>query len=264
MPRLMAFTFTAWCLFAAFPLSFPKLAPAGEPVPKPPKASATQTAAAIETLQTLGAKFKRDEQARITEISLASKQFAPDDLQRLAAFPHLQSLNLYETPLTDEGLANLRPLVSLKHLNLGSCRRITDDGVKHLAPLNNLESLNLGFCRRITDKGFAVLEKFRKLKTLNLSITNVRDDRLKTIAAMDELQHLDLDNTPITDEGLRHLADMRKLRSLRFVGAAVTDNGIAALHGIKTLRFLNVTDTHVTPAGIATLKQTLPSCVVKP
>lgn len=218
--------------------------------------------AAAKALEDLGAKLKRDDNGRVIEVSLASKKFQADDLRYLASFPRLRTLSLYETPLTDDGLAHLKSLTSLKNLNLGSCRKVTDAGLKYLEKLENLESLNLGFCRKITDEGFAILTRFPELKSLNLSITNVTDDRLKTVAGLKNLRHLDLDNAPITDAGIEHLKSLRNLRSLRFVGAAVGDDGLETLHEVKSLRFLNVTDSLVTDAGIAAFKKALPKCTV--
>lgn len=217
----------------------------------------------ISALKQLGATIQRDDDGHVIAVSLQSKKIADDDLRHLTVLRHVEDVNLYETPITDVGLAHVRQMKTLRRLNLGFCRKLTDRGIEQLKPLEKLEFLNLGFCRKITDDGFTTLKHFKQLKTLNLSITSITDDRLKTVAQLKHLENLDLDNTQITDAGLARLANLKKLRYLRLVGTAVTDSGLKQLFGLKRLRFLYVRDTNVTDAGIRQLREALPQCSVK-
>ena len=68
----------------------------------------------------------------------------------------LQSLrHAYESPLTDAGMAHLKGLTSLQHLDLGGTQ-IGDAGLVHLKGLYDLSELDLGFTQ-VTDAGLARL-----------------------------------------------------------------------------------------------------------
>lgn len=230
--------------------------------PKSKQAAKADDPLSIEALMKLGAKLKTVE-GHVVEVSLQSMRFTDDDLAFLEGLPHLGTLNLYETPITDSGLRRLKSLTSLRSLNLGFCRRITDAGVKYLKDLTLLESLNLGFCRKITDDGFLVLKQYKNVRTLNLSITSFGDERAELLSMMSKLENVDLDNTRVTDAGLKHLSQLKKLRYLRLVGTQVTDHGLENLTELPRLRFIHLRDTNVTDAGVAALQKALPNCKIR-
>ncbi len=215
----------------------------------------------ITTLTQLGAQLKLAD-GHVVEVSLQSKKIADDDLAALHGLPHLETLNLYETPITDAGLRQLKSLKTLKSLNLGFCRNITDAGIKELKDLKELEFLNLGFCRKLTAEGFRVLPRFEKLRTLNLSITSFGDDQAELLPKLIHLENLDLDNTRVTDGGLTHVSKLKKLRYLRLVGTRVTDRGLETVAKLPNLRFLHIRDTFVSDSGVTAFQSALPKCRV--
>ena len=82
-------------------------------------------------------------------------------LSRLAP-PKLESLALgHNKNITDEGVAHLVKMTSIKWLGLSACPNITDRGLESLSAL---ESLDLRGCNGITDKGLVHLAKMQNLK----------------------------------------------------------------------------------------------------
>jgi hypothetical protein len=129
----------------------------------------------------------------------------------------------------DGGLAYLRRLDHLKHLNLRSTR-ITDRGLDTVAGLHRLQWLNLAYTS-VTNAGLARLANLNELQCLDLhSARQVSDDGLVHLKGMAKLAELDLrDNPRITDAGLEPLRAMSSLRVLDLKGTAVTDQGVDRL-----------------------------------
>ncbi len=92
----------------------------------------------------------------------------------LAKMSNLQSLNLWTTAFSDEGLRCLSGLKNLTILNLDNTK-ITDDGVAMLAELPQLTWLHLGKTK-ITDREVKVLLGLGNLKYLNISYTGISED----------------------------------------------------------------------------------------
>jgi hypothetical protein len=77
--------------------------------------------AAQEHFASLGARLELDDDRRVTGVFFDGKPFRDDDLARLQALPRLRAVSLYETKVTDAGLAHLAALKGLRTLNLGFC-----------------------------------------------------------------------------------------------------------------------------------------------
>ena len=93
----------------------------------------------------------------LKELILARTGVSDLGLQHLNR--RLESLNLFETNVTDNGLKSLELLKKLKHLNLTGTR-VSDKGLSILARLPDLESVYLGRTD-VTDDGIATLQKTR-------------------------------------------------------------------------------------------------------
>ena len=92
-------------------------------------------------------------------------------LDHVAALPGLEELKLtLPKNVTSQGVAKLKPLKSLKKLDLSrdNKHQLKDDGVAHLTSLVGLEELNLSDCDAITDAALDSIAKLPKLKVLNL------------------------------------------------------------------------------------------------
>jgi internalin A len=78
-------------------------------------------------------------------------------LQGLAGRDRLTFLSLNETRVTNDGLAHLAKLPSLRELYLGDTQ-ITDDGLRHLYPLKNLKQVLIDNIR-VSDEAFQQLKQ---------------------------------------------------------------------------------------------------------
>jgi len=98
-----------------------------------------------------------ERQPRLRRLTLARTEVSDAGLQHLNR--GLESLNLWETQVTDDGMKSLRPLRKLKALNLTGTR-VSDQGLAHLARLPELESLSLGRTA-VTEAGVTAFLKAR-------------------------------------------------------------------------------------------------------
>lgn len=93
----------------------------------------------------------------------------------------LETLNLGETAVTDEGMSQLTVLGQLKSLSIAG-NRITDVGVESLARATNLVTLSL-VDTRMTDRSLAVLKGMRQLRVLKVSSGNLTSGALLELAS---------------------------------------------------------------------------------
>jgi hypothetical protein len=96
----------------------------------------------------------------LTMLNLAENRGISDEgLELLKNFPLLRTLNLSSVSLTNTGMACLKPLIHLTHLDLSFCNRITDVGVKTLRGLSNLQWLKLQGCPKVSNAGAARIKR---------------------------------------------------------------------------------------------------------
>ncbi len=130
-------------------------------------------------------------------------------LDQVSRLKHLEVLKIrddYEVfsdkqvKVTDEGLANVARIDSLKVLEISDCGAITDAGMSYLSSMPNLETFEMPNSS-IGDEGVAHLSKLPGLKTLVMN------------------------GTRMTNTSLESLRTTKTLRTV-FVGSAVTDQAI--------------------------------------
>ena len=121
----------------------------------------------------------------------------------------LESLSLGGCPISDAELAQLRPL-ELAHLYLDGCP-VTDAGLAHLRPLK-LEGLGLRGCP-VTDAGLQQLDNMPTLLFLNVTRTKVTKAGLdKFQESTSPLRHPDMGGTPTCEA---RSAGQRSLQPLK-------------------------------------------------
>ena len=77
---------------------------------------------------------------RIVGVHLDGTNATDSDLQFLAGWENLQTLDLDGTAISDVGLERIGRLTKLRHLSLRDTN-VSDGGLKHLESLNDLEEL---------------------------------------------------------------------------------------------------------------------------
>jgi hypothetical protein len=120
-------------------------------------------AKAIAEIENLGGKVETDKGGKVVDVNLSNaRQLQDKDLAVLTDLPAIRTLNLYDTPTSDQGLAHLKSLREIRVLDIRNTA-VTDEGLKRLKGLAALRVLHLG--DRITDNGLASLENLKNLET---------------------------------------------------------------------------------------------------
>jgi hypothetical protein len=94
---------------------------------------------------------------RVTSVHVQTDEFTDRDLAEVAGLPHLRSLVLWSTSVTDAGMAHLGKRKTLEELDLHDCA-VGDSGLAQLAGLTNLGTLTLSKTS-VTDAGYESLRQ---------------------------------------------------------------------------------------------------------
>ena len=89
-------------------------------------------------------------------------------------------------------------------------------------------------------------------------VVGFKDDDLKPILALPEIDVLELQNTSVSDEGIELLAsaDMTNLRAINLAGTNLTGNGLLALASLPSLTDVVVSGcTELTAADVETFRK---------
>ena len=106
------------------------------------------------------------------------------------------------------------------------------------------------------------IQKVPSLVDLNLAGLKLKDDDLKNIAELTNLQRLHLENNPISDAAMAHLKKLVNLEYLNLYNTQVSDAGLDNLKGMTNLANLYLWQSKVTAEGADTLKKSLPDVII--
>lgn len=217
-----------------------------------------EAAKILATLNKYGlAQRKKDAPGKsVVDVSISGggvrdAEFA-EAMAAAAKCPHLESLMIYDAPMTDAGLKSLKLLAGLKRLKtlqIIGCPKVSDAGLKEAAGLPHLRDLYVTAVR-LTDAGLKDLLALRDLRELGLSETRITDAGLQGLSALKDLRRLDLNRVAVTDAGLKELRGLSHLRELDLIATKVTDRGLQELAGLKELQRLNLVKTAVAGPGL--------------
>jgi hypothetical protein len=185
----------------------------------------------------------------------------------LGSLVDLEELNLGGTAVTGAGIAHLKPLRSLRNLDLGAGGRKEprddDEVAAQLAELKSLERLSL-FNRDFTDAGLAHLARLPNLKSLYLPTATYVDPTmdkfyytdagLELLSQIRSLEELMIGSPAVTDQGMAHLAKFTHLKKLDVTAARVSNAGVSHLAELRSLEELSLRTPEVTISGVNQLK----------
>lgn len=146
-------------------------------------------------------------------VAFAAEVIDDRGLAALGPQPRLEALRLWYTRITDQGLATVARLSSLRELNAGNNAGITDAGIERLAALGGLTTLNLEQTA-LGDAGLAALARLPALRSLSMARTRISDAGLRALRDHPGLEEIDIASNPISDAGIEHLATIPNLRSV--------------------------------------------------
>ncbi len=225
-----------------------------------PAAGEADKAAVIARIKELGGSYQVDEKAPgkpIVRIDLGRTALTNEGLAFLSDLTTLKSLDLSFSRITT--LRALSGLDNLESLTL-MFTQITDEGLVSISDFKNLKHLDLSCSAKFTNNGLSHLRGLNRLEKLVLSATNVTDAGLNylTKQALPALTHLDLNSARITDAAVPIFQEMPRLRILILRATLVSNNGIDALKKLTFLSTLDLTGSKVTWEAVAPLQQALP------
>jgi hypothetical protein len=156
----------------------------------------------VRLIHELGGWYTRQDQNErgpIVSIGLSGDRVTNTVLKELAALDQLNTLNLTDSLVTDDGLANLVKMKRLEDLSLNHSK-VTSECWKHIVAHEDLRVLSLSGTR-LGNSGLTNVKKLKKLAVLQLDQTGVTDEGLREIGEAAELLHLVLgENTGSTHQ----------------------------------------------------------------
>lgn len=189
------------------------------------------------------------EMPQINELSLAYLDISDESLQALESLVWLERINLRHTAITNDAIVSLvcGKAHTLRQLNLANTE-VSDEALAECLPqsqLNNLSLMDTG----ITDDACKELADCEWLADLRLDLTDVTDDGVRDLTNCAHLHSLELFKTKITDTSLVWLSDT----NVDYLGigcTSITDAGIPALSDFPALRSLDLQGTLLTDRGL--------------
>lgn len=145
----------------------------------------------------------------------SSSPFSDSSFGNLTRLPHLQSLNLFGSRVTDSICTILSGIKTLRTLDV-SGSIITSYGVRQLARLPNLKHLSLAYSHRIADGSMTYLLTMKHLESLNISQCQISNSGLLLLSSLPGLKSLCLCDTNIKCYVLEKL--MESSRDLEIKG----------------------------------------------
>jgi internalin A len=174
-------------------------------------------------IERLGGKVERDAANRIVAVNLRGSWINDgEEMTRLAELPHLETLDLSHTRVTDEGLLRLKA-----------------------AP--KIRDLNLFYAEWITDQGMTAIRDWKHLKRLNVRGTRISDATLELAGKLTGLEALDIAHTSVTDNGLEHLITLVHLKELALGRGRLTYKALGILRMLPTLTSLDLSGARPVP-----------------
>ncbi|WP_339735092.1 protein kinase [uncultured Gimesia sp.] len=168
----------------------------------------------------------------------------PDDDFQIITLKYFQ-----DQPLTQNSLALLKGIMSLKELRLDDCvigdnalssitgltsltildlhhTKLTDKGLSHISGLKNLKTLSLKLNPKLTDKGLEALNQLTRLEDVDLARLNVTDKGIIFIQNNPNLSKLNISETKVSDASISHLIALKDLKDLYLKKTVISEKGI--------------------------------------
>jgi len=194
----------------------------------------------------------------VTWIMMPKNKQVDDDLIReFEPLKHLVGIDLYATPLTDDGALCLARMPTLAFVYVHATA-VGDRGATALAQLPRLQTLIIQGTR-ITDATLAALAGNRSVTRLDVSSTSISNDGLRHLATITFLESLKLGNTSVSDEGLKHLASLERVREMSIGGNNITEQGLRWVADWP-LESLAISAEQLTPEGVTRFELQHPNC----
>ena len=145
---------------------------------------------------------------KLQTLNLRDTKISDKGLKSLVKLKGLKKLDLSEcnSPgVSSDSGATFAQIPSLESLNLWATN-FTDEGVKELATLSKLTWLNLDNTK-VTDRGVQAIESMNQLTWIHLGKTKVTDGVVPSLLKLENLKYLDVSYTALTKDAFYELED---------------------------------------------------------
>jgi len=161
-----------------------------------------------------------------------------ENLHILKYFSDLESLNLYSSALSAEGMKQVAELSHLKDLALDSAghRIFTDESAQQLISLRNLESLTIQNCPGATNDCLEIVGKIESLRHLILRKMDVDDSGASHLLSCAKLQSLEISESHLTNRALHILKYLPALKKLVLHNSRISSEGVKVLVEFPVLK----------------------------
>ena len=189
-------------------------------------------------------------------------RLSAEDYVCLRSMPKLADLKIGGFGITDEVLAVIAPIRSLRGLTIDDAM-ITSEGfdkfAMECASADTLETLVFSRNMPLFDDALLPLKKFTKLKRLTINGMMVTGRFLERLAEDDatrpKLQRLSLRKTFLTAEGIAALKKYPELRILDLSGVTLSEAALKILLSLDHIDELDVTDCGLDEETLQRIKQ---------
>lgn len=220
-----------------------------------PKYSAEQMAAAKQLAADLAVVIREDAAGNITLLDTAAKRSWVDDyqMQELLVFPTLQTLTVKGPSISEQLAPKIAEAEALTTLNMRNTL-INDQGIAQLSGLKALRVIDLRLSPLVTDAAMETLAAMPELRAVRLSGVNVTDAGLAKLLELPRLMELDLRNCrKITKEGIAQAGAKKTLRMLKIGGPEIDDPVLDLVTQMGELTGLSLDGCNISDAGVAQL-----------
>ncbi len=142
----------------------------------------------------------------LSRMRLGGEFLSDRGMEELSKLKSLQVLTIYNSRISDTGLANLHQLADLREFKINSQSVLSDRGLKEITKLKQLRALHIKECK-ISDVGLADLHQLKQLDELQITSPEITDASCEDLINLPQLKVLMLYSTQITSEGAKKLAD---------------------------------------------------------
>ncbi len=146
-------------------------------------------------------------------------------------------------------------------VDMDEVNKLISQGVKIQPQSKNspLVLVNLANRKDLSKKLFDQLDEIAEnVIELNLAQSNFSDTLAGFLKGYMNLHKIQLQNTQITDQAISNLAALEYLQSLNLYGTRITDQSVGALEKIETLKNIYLWQSDVTDKGVDKLMKSIP------
>lgn len=229
--------------------------------------------------------FLRERAPQLEQLTLGRAPMTVEEAKELHHFAKLWELRLMDTRLTSDLLGALSGVPDLRNLAFVNCA-FDFTAMPALEGIRVLYVFNLNVTQAAKIDWIRSLSSYPQLRSLTLMRSNLKDEDLTAIRALQKLDYLDLTSNPVsgtavidlasslprldnlvlasctgvTDAHLMRVGECRKLQRLDLRNTGITDAGLEALRLAPGLQLIQLQGTKVSGAGAESLRRALPRC----